>query len=76
MEHKQNSLHACYSSKFIIFTMKIMRLYYVTGTMLILLTISLSFLGMLTYESILVFGLSGILLLLLGVIQHLLLLYD
>ena len=56
--------------------MKIMRLYYVTGTMLILLTISLSFLGMLTYESILVFGLSGILLLLLGVIQHLLLLYD
>ena len=56
--------------------MNIMRLYYVTGTLLILLTISLSFLGMLTDEGILVFGLSGMLLLVLGVVQHLLLLHD
>ena len=53
-----------------------MRLYYVTGTMLILLTILLSFLGMLTSENILVFGLAGVLLLVLGVVQHILLLYE
>ena len=56
--------------------MNIMRLYYVTGTLLILLTISLTVLGMLTYESILVFGLAGILLLTLGIVQHILLLYE
>ncbi len=56
--------------------MNIIRLYYVTGTMLILLTISFSFLGMLTYESIMVFSVSGILLLILGIIQHLMLLYE
>ena len=53
--------------------MNLLRLYYITGIVLILLTIILSTLGMLSVENIQVFALAGILLLILGIIQHFLL---
>ena len=52
--------------------MNIIRLYYITGTMLILLTIILSIFSMLSLESMLVFALAGVLFLALGLVQHLL----
>ena len=52
--------------------MNIIRLYYTTGTMLILLTIILSIFSMLSLESMLVFALAGILFLAIGLVQHLL----
>ena len=56
--------------------MNLIRLYYITGIVLILLTIILSTLGMLSVENIQVFALAGILLLILGIIQHFLLLHE
>ena len=52
--------------------MNIIRLYYITGTMFILLTIILSIFSMLSLESMLVFALAGILFLAIGLVQHLL----
>ena len=58
------------------FTMNLIRLYYITGTVLILLTVILSTFGILSVENIQVFASGGILLLILGIIQHILLLHD
>ena len=52
--------------------MNIIRLYYITGTMLILLTIILSIFSMLSLESMLIFALAGNLFLAIGLVQHLL----
>ena len=52
--------------------MNIIRLHYITGTMLILLTIILSIFSMLSLESMLVFALAGVLFLAIGLVQHLL----
>lgn len=52
--------------------MNIICLYYITGTMLILLTIILSIFSMLNLESMLVFALAGVLFLAIGLVQHLL----
>ena len=52
--------------------MNIICLYYITGTMLILLTIILSIFSMLSLESMLVFALAGVLFLAIGLVQHLL----
>ena len=56
--------------------MSLLHLYYATGVLLILITIALSYLGILSYENMMVFGLAGILLLALGIVQHILLLYE
>jgi hypothetical protein len=52
--------------------MNIIRLYYITGTMLILLTIILSIFSMLSLESMLVFAMAGVLFFAIGIVQHLL----
>ncbi len=52
--------------------MNIIRLYYISGTMLILLTIILTIFSMLSLESILVFALAGILFFGIGLVLHLL----
>ena len=52
--------------------MNLIRLYYVTGTVFILLTIILAFFSMLSLESMLVFALAGVLFLAIGLVQHLL----
>ena len=57
-------------------TMTIIRLYYVTGTVFILLTIILSMISMLSIESIIIFALAGILLLAIGFMQHMILLHE
>jgi hypothetical protein len=56
--------------------MNIIRLYYITGTMFILLTIILSIFSMLSLESMLVFALAGVLLFAIGLVQHMLLLNE
>ena len=56
--------------------MNIIRLYYITGTMFILLTIILSIFSMLSLESMLVFALAGVLFLAIGLVQHMLLLNE
>ena len=56
--------------------MTIIRLYYTTGTMFILLTIILAIFSMLNLENMIVFGLAGLLLFALGLVQHLILLND
>ena len=56
--------------------MNIIRLYYITGTMLILLTIILSIFSMLSLESMLIFALAGVLFLAIGLVQHMLLLNE
>lgn len=56
--------------------MKIIRLYYVTGTMFILLTIILSIFSMLSLENYIAFALAGILFLAIGLVQHILLIQE
>ena len=56
--------------------MNIIRLYYITGTMFILLTIILSIFSMLSLESMLVFALAGVLFFAIGLVQHMLLLNE
>jgi hypothetical protein len=56
--------------------MNIIRLYYITGTMFILLTIILSIFSMLSLESMLEFALAGVLFLAIGLVQHMLLLNE
>ena len=56
--------------------MNIIRLYYITGTMFILLTIIFSIFSMLSLESMLVFALAGVLFLAIGLVQHMLLLNE
>ena len=56
--------------------MTIIRLYYTTGTMFILLTIILAIFSMLNLENMIVFGLAGLLLFALGLVQHLILLNE
>jgi hypothetical protein len=56
--------------------MTIIRLYYIVGTIFILLTIILAIFSMLNLENIIVFGLAGLLLFALGLVQHLILLNE
>ena len=50
--------------------MNLIRLYYVTGTFLVLLAIALSALSVINLEDMLVFSLAGILLVALGIVQY------
>ena len=56
--------------------MNIIRLYYIAGTIFILLTIILAIFSILSLENLIVFGLAGLLLFALGLVQHLILLND
>ena len=56
--------------------MTIIRLYYIVGTIFILLTIILAIFSILSLENLIVFGLAGLLLFALGLVQHLILLND
>ena len=56
--------------------MNLIRLYYVTGTVFILLTIILAFFSMLSLEDMIVLALAGVLFFALGLVQHLLLLNE
>ena len=56
--------------------MNLTRLYYVTGTVFILLTIILAFFSMLSLEDMIVLALAGVLFLALGLVQHLLLIHE
>ena len=56
--------------------MNLIRLYYVTGTVFILLTIILAFFSMLSLEDMIVLTLAGVLFFALGLVQHLLLLNE
>jgi hypothetical protein len=56
--------------------MNLIRLYYVTGTLFILLTIILAFFSMLSLEDMIVLALAGVLFFALGLVQHLLLLNE
>lgn len=56
--------------------MNLIRLYYVTGTVFILLTIILAFFSMLSLEDMIVLALAGVLFLALGLVQHLLLIHE
>lgn len=69
--HEQISLHFHYPIN-PIFIMSIIRLYYITGSVLALLTVTLGCLGILSCENMIVFGLAALLLLILGIVQHIL----
>ena len=56
--------------------MNLIRLYYVTGTVFILLTIILAFFSMLSLEDMIVLALAGVLFFALGLVQDLLLLNE
>jgi hypothetical protein len=56
--------------------MNIIRLYYIAGTIFILLTIILAIFSILSLENLIVFGLAGLLLFALGLVQHLNLLNE
>ena len=56
--------------------MTIIRLYYIAGTIFILLTIILAIFSILSLENLIVFGLAGLLLFALGLVQHLILLNE
>ena len=56
--------------------MNLIRLYYVTGTVFILLTIILAFFSILSLEDMIVLALAGVLFFALGLVQHLLLLNE
>ena len=56
--------------------MNLIRLYYVTGTVFILLTIILAVFSMLSLEDMIVLALAGVLFFALGLVQHLLLLNE
>ena len=56
--------------------MNLIRLYYVTGTVFILLTIILAFFSMLSLEDMIVLALAGVLFFALGLVQHLLLIHE
>jgi len=56
--------------------MNLIRLYYVTGSFLVLLAIALSALSVINLEDMLVFSLAGILLIALGIVQYMLKLQE
>ena len=56
--------------------MNLIRLYYVTGTVFILLTIILAYFSMLSIEDMIVLALAGVLFFALGLVQDLLLLNE
>lgn len=56
--------------------MNIILLYYITGTLVILLTLVLSVWSVISMEDMYVLALAGILLLALGIIQHMLRLHG
>ena len=56
--------------------MSIILLYYITGTFVTLLTLALSVLSVISMEDMFVLTSSGILLIVLGVVQHLLSLHK
>lgn len=56
--------------------MTIIRLYYVTGTFLVLFAITLSVLSVINLENMLIFSLAGILLVALGIVQYMLKLQE
>ena len=56
--------------------MTIIRLYYVTGTFLVLLTLAFFVLSVINFEDMVVFSLAGILLVALGIVQYMLKLQE
>ena len=56
--------------------MNLIRLYYVTGTVFILLTIILALFSMLSLEDMIVLALTGVLFFALGLVQDLLLIHE
>ena len=56
--------------------MNLIRLYYVTGTVFILLTIILALFSMLSLEDMIVLALAGVLFFALGLVQDLLLIHE
>ena len=56
--------------------MNLIRLYYVTGTVFILLTLILALFSMLSLEDMIVLALTGVLFFALGLVQHLLLIHE
>ena len=50
--------------------MKLIHLYYVTGTVLVLLTFVFSALWGMEFEDVLIFAMAGFLFIILGLIQH------
>lgn len=56
--------------------MNLIRLYYLTGSFLVLLAIALSALSVINLEDMLVFSLAGILLIALGIVQYMLKLQE
>ena len=50
--------------------MTIIRLYYVTGTFLVLLPLALFVLSVINFEDMVVLALTGVLLIALGIVQH------
>ena len=56
--------------------MSIILLYYITGTFVTLLTLALSVLSVISMEDMFVLTSAGILLIVLGVVQHLLSLHN
>ena len=56
--------------------MTIIRLYYVTGTFLVLLTLVFFVMSVINFEDMVVFSLAGILLVALGIVQYMLKLQE
>ena len=56
--------------------MNIILLYYITGTLVILLTLVLSVWSVISMEDLFVLALAGIILLALGIVQHMLSLHE
>lgn len=56
--------------------MKIIHLYYATGTILVLLVLVLSLISDISIENMIIFALVGFLLIILGIIQHIIILNE
>ena len=56
--------------------MNLIHLYYITGTLVLLLTLVLSAWSVISMEDLFVLALAGILLLALGIVQHMLKLHE
>ena len=56
--------------------MNLIHLYYITGTLVLLLTLVLSVWSVISMEDLFVLALAGILLLALGIVQHMLSLHE
>ena len=56
--------------------MTIIRLYYVTGTFLVLLTLVFFVMSVINFEDMVVLALTGVLLIVLGIVQHIISLQE